>query len=102
MILAEFIWNFKNTSIVVFLIVATVFFFILAWRFGNAIEEGVDAFLNPLSGLPDEITVEIVKEKPETQASSQTVPCSPPDTAPEPRLSETSSLPKGKGVYLPE
>ena len=57
-----------------------------------------------LKNLPDEITIEIVKEKPESSTETPDDACSAPSSeqVETSLISESASFPKGKGVYLPE
>lgn len=98
MILAQVIWDFTTILLVLLLIGGGLFWVIFAWRFENSIEEGVDALLNPLSKLPNEITVEIVKEK---QVASQTAPSAPHGKA-QASGSISSSHPTEKEESSPE
>ena len=92
----------KEIFLIIFIILVSIFWIIYAHRFGKSIDEYFDT--PNLDNLPDEITIEIVKEKPEAKpassSTSQASSCSAPSSAPAP--DDSSPRPTGKGGYLPE
>ena len=102
--LAKVIWDFETFKIIGILLAGAIFWVVFAVRFGKAIDSDVNDFMNPFSDLPDEITVEIVKEKPAApvpSSTSQTASSPLPSTV-QAAASDDASGPKEKRVYLPE
>lgn len=78
-----------------------LFWMVFARRWSKSIDEYFDS---PEYNLPSEITIEMVKEKPQAQvkqSASQTAPSSLPSSA-QALSSEPLTPPKGTAGYVPE
>lgn len=102
MIIGRLIWNTQTILLVIFLGIATIFCFVWAWCFATSIEKGVDWLMNDDDdNLSDEISIEIVQEKPSCPSGPQTEPSPLLSKAEEPQA-DSSSHPRAKGAYIPE
>lgn len=98
MILQELIWDFKTIMLVIGFVVFGIFWTIVMFRLWDF---GMGDVKDDDDDLPDEITIEIVKESPAKPSTVQTEPSSLPSSAEE-QSYDSSFRPTGKGGYFPE
>ena len=84
--------------IIIFLILGSIFWIVVAYGYLKSID---DYFDTPKFDIPDELTIEIVKETPEHQEVSQTSPSMQPSSASE-SLPCSTMCPTHKDHYVPE
>lgn len=79
MILCALTGSLREILLILIMALGAIFWIVYAVRFSKAIDKGVDSLLNPLLNLPEEISIEIVRDDPQDRPSAcQNAPSVPP------------------------